>query len=57
VDYWAVDFDYLQRKEVFKVPAGSGVSGITSLAGFESQQGELGVAAVEDADWRLHLRE
>jgi hypothetical protein len=29
VDYWAVDFDYLQRKEI-KVPVGSGLSGIAS---------------------------
>jgi DNA modification methylase len=25
VDYWAVDFDYMSRKEIIKVPKGSGV--------------------------------
>ena len=25
VDYWAVDFDYQSRKEIIKVPVGSGV--------------------------------
>ncbi len=48
VDYWAVDFDYLQRKEIIKVPVGSGLSGITSLPGFEPPQGELAVAAFEE---------
>jgi site-specific DNA-methyltransferase (adenine-specific)/adenine-specific DNA-methyltransferase len=41
VDYWAVDFDYLQRKEIIKVPVGSGLGGVTSLPGFEPPQGEL----------------
>ena len=41
VDYWAVDFDYLQRKEIIKVPVGSGLGGIASLPGFEPAQGEL----------------
>ena len=27
VDYWAVDFDYLQRKEIIKVPRGIGLEG------------------------------
>ena len=27
VDYWAVDFDYMQRKEIIKVPRESGVVG------------------------------
>jgi DNA modification methylase len=27
VDYWAVDFDYMSRKEIIKVPVGSGVEG------------------------------
>jgi DNA modification methylase len=40
VDYWAVDFDYMQRKEIIKVPAGSGLSGIATLPGFEPAQGE-----------------
>ena len=46
VDYWAVDFDYLQRKEIIKVPMGSGLSGITSLPG--TPQGELAVAAFDE---------
>jgi hypothetical protein len=41
VDYWAVDFHYLQRKEIIKVPAGSGFGGIASLPGFVPPQGEL----------------
>ncbi len=48
VDYWAVDFDYLQRKEIIKVPVGSGLSGITSLPGFEQPQGELAVPVFEE---------
>lgn len=39
VDYWAVDFDYMSRKEIIKVPAGSGVEG--SLPGIDPVQGEL----------------
>lgn len=31
VDYWAVDFDYYQRKEIIKVPVGSGIGAIASL--------------------------
>ena len=41
VDYWAVDFDYLQRKEIIKVPVGSGLGGTAPLPGFEPPQGEL----------------
>ena len=43
MDYWAVDFDYLQRKEIIKVPVGSGIGGIASLPGFEPPQGELAI--------------
>lgn len=39
VDYWAVDFDYLQRKEIIKVPRSLGVEG--HLPGIEPVQGEL----------------
>ena len=39
VDYWAVDFDYMSRKEIIKVPRGMGVAG--SLPGIEPAQGEL----------------
>lgn len=39
VDYWAVDFDYQSRKEIIKVPVGSGTSGV--LSGFEAPQSEF----------------
>ncbi len=41
VDYWAVDFDYLQRKEIIKVTVGTGLGGVATLPGFEGPQGEL----------------
>jgi hypothetical protein len=41
VDYWAVDFDYFQRKEIIMVPVGTGAGGIASLPGLEPPQGEL----------------
>lgn len=48
VDYWAVDFDYLQRKEVIKVPVGTGIGGVASLEGFEPPQGELKLPEFEE---------
>lgn len=39
VDYWAVDFDYMSRKEIIKVPVGAGVGGV--LPGFEAPQDEI----------------
>jgi site-specific DNA-methyltransferase (adenine-specific)/adenine-specific DNA-methyltransferase len=39
VDYWAVDFDYMSRKEIIKVPVGSGIGGV--LPGFEDAQKEI----------------
>jgi hypothetical protein len=48
VDYWAVDFDYLQRKEIIKVPVGSGFGGIAPLPGLEPPQGELITPAFEE---------
>lgn len=48
VDYWAVDFDYLQRKEIIKVPVGTGIGGVASLEGFEPPQGELKLPEFED---------
>lgn len=39
VDYWAVDFDYMSRKEIIKVPRGMGVE--ASLPGVAPAQGEL----------------
>ncbi|MGH6846396.1 MAG: integrase arm-type DNA-binding domain-containing protein [Methylocella sp.] len=48
VDYWAVDFDYLQRKEIIKVPAGSDLGSVASLPGFEPPQGELALPQFEE---------
>ena len=48
VDYWAVDFDYMRRKEIIKVPVGTGLGGVATLAGFEGPQGELGVPEFEE---------
>lgn len=38
VDYWAVDFDYQNRKEIIKVPVGAGPGGV--LPGVDNQ-GEM----------------
>lgn len=48
VDYWAVDFDYMQRKEIIKVAVGSGLGGVASLPGFEPPQGEMAVPQFEE---------
>jgi len=48
VDYWAVDFDYMSRKEIIKVPVGSGINPATSLPGFEPPQGELAMPVFEE---------
>ncbi len=48
VDYWAVDFDYMSRKEIIKVPAGTGLSGVATLPGFEAPQGELALPQFEE---------
>ena len=40
VDYWAVDYDYMSRKEIIKVPVGAGVSGIVSLSGDQASRSE-----------------
>jgi len=48
VDYWAVDFDYFQRKEIIKVPVGSGLGGIATLPGFEPPQGEMVLPEFEE---------
>ena len=58
VDYWAVDFDYVSRKEIIKVPVGTGLGGVASLPGFEPPQGELAMPRFRGTlDGRLHLRE
>jgi site-specific DNA-methyltransferase (adenine-specific)/adenine-specific DNA-methyltransferase len=49
VDYWAVDFDYMSRKEIIKVPVGLGLGGGTSVAAFEAPQG---VPAMPDFEER-----
>jgi len=41
VDYWAVDFDYMSRREIIKVPVDSGFSIAPSLPGMEPAQAEL----------------
>jgi site-specific DNA-methyltransferase (adenine-specific)/adenine-specific DNA-methyltransferase len=46
VDYWAVDFDYLQRKEIIKVPVGSGHGGVATLP--EPAQDELAIPEFEE---------
>jgi len=33
VDYWAVDFDYMSRKEIIKVPVGTGLGGVAQPQG------------------------
>jgi adenine-specific DNA-methyltransferase len=48
VDYWAVDFDYMSRKEIIKVPVGTGLSGVASLPGFGPAQGELTMQQFEE---------
>jgi DNA modification methylase len=48
VDYWAVDFDYLQRKEIIKVPVGTGLGGVATLPGFEPPQVELMLPQFEE---------
>ena len=48
VDYWAVDFDYMSRKEIIKVPVGTGLSGVASLPGIDPLQGELAMPEFEE---------
>ena len=48
VDYWAVDFDYMSRKEIIKVAVGSGLGSIASLPGFEPPQGEIALPQFEE---------
>ncbi|MDF0645473.1 MAG: site-specific DNA-methyltransferase [Nitrospira sp.] len=52
VDYWAVDFNYESRKEIIKVPRGSGLTGVQGfLPGQEPLQRELELSA-EDFEER-----
>jgi site-specific DNA-methyltransferase (adenine-specific)/adenine-specific DNA-methyltransferase len=48
VDYWAVDFDYMSRKEIIRVPVGTGLGGVASLPGFEPPQGTLALPEFEE---------
>lgn len=48
VDYWAVDFDYEKRKEIIKVPVGTGLGGVATLPGFEPAQGEIALPQFEE---------
>ena len=46
VDYWAVDFDYENRKEIIKVERGTGVSGVQGdLSGLSPAQRALELQA------------
>ena len=46
VDYWAVDFNYESRKEIIKVPRGTGLGGVQGfLPGQEPPQRELELPA------------
>ena len=40
VDYWAVDFDYLQRKEIIQVPVEAGLGGVASIPEHEPAEFE-----------------
>ena len=58
VDYWAVDFDYMHRKEIIKVPVGTGLERRRLTARLRAAARRTGPAAVRRAlDRRLHLRE
>jgi site-specific DNA-methyltransferase (adenine-specific)/adenine-specific DNA-methyltransferase len=48
VDYWAVDFDYMSRREIIKVRVDTGVRSKVALPGLEPDQGELGMVAFEE---------
>ena len=48
VDYWAVDFNYESRKEIIKVPKGTGINVVQGhLPGQEPAQRELELPATE----------
>lgn len=57
VDYWAVDFDYETRKEIIKVPVGTGVGGVTTLPGFEAPQSEMALPQFEEQWTRAYIFE
>ena len=48
VDYWAVDFDYTSRKEIIKVPVGTGLSGVAILPGVKATEDEMALREFEE---------
>ncbi|WP_256367644.1 DNA methyltransferase [Methylocystis sp. MJC1] len=48
VDYWAVDFDYMSRKEIVQVLVGTGLGAAPSFAGMEPAPGELDAPQFEE---------
>ena len=48
VDYWAVDFDYLQRKEIIKVPVDADTAGFSSSSCSPLPHGEVGAPQFEE---------
>jgi site-specific DNA-methyltransferase (adenine-specific)/adenine-specific DNA-methyltransferase len=51
IDYWAVDFNYESRKEIIRVPKGSGIGTVQGhLPGQEPPQRELELTASEYED-------
>jgi site-specific DNA-methyltransferase (adenine-specific)/adenine-specific DNA-methyltransferase len=48
VDYWAVDFDYMSRREIIRVAKGSGFIGTAPLPGMEPPQTELALQQFEE---------
>jgi DNA modification methylase len=48
IDYWAVDFDYMSRKEIIKVPVGTGLGGVAALPAFEPPQATLTMPDFEE---------
>lgn len=48
VDYWAVDFDYMSRKEIIAVPVGTGQGGVATLPGVDAPHGELALPEFEE---------
>jgi site-specific DNA-methyltransferase (adenine-specific)/adenine-specific DNA-methyltransferase len=47
VDYWAVDFNYMSRKEIIRVPVGTGLGGVAVLPA-DLPQGVLATADFEE---------
>src|SRR6202042_2062663 len=41
-------FDYMSRREIIKVPVGTGLGGVVTLPGFEPAQGEMKLPQFEE---------